>query len=47
LSSYLRELIHDDTTRPSMDEVVARIAAQEPVDASVEEIRAFIDDGRR
>lgn len=46
LSSYLRELIHEDASRPSMDETLARIAAREAVDASGEDIRSFIDEGR-
>lgn len=47
LSSYLRELIHDNTSRPTMAEALARIAEHEPIEASPEDIRAFIDDGRR
>jgi len=47
LSSYLRELIHDDTSRPAMTEVLARIGGRASVDASGEDIRSFIDDGRR
>lgn len=46
LSSYLRELIHEDASRPSMDETLARIASREAVDASGEDIRSFIDEGR-
>lgn len=47
LSSYLRELIHDDTSRPAMADVLARIAARDNVEASGEDVRSFIDDGRR
>lgn len=47
LSSYLRELIHDDASRPAMTEVLARIAARDGVETSGEDIRSFIDDGRR
>jgi plasmid stability protein len=47
LSSYLRELIHDDASRPAMAEVLARIGGRASVDASGEDIRSFIDDGRR
>ena len=46
LSSYLRELIHDDTSRPTMTDVIARIAARDSIEASGEDIRSFIDDGR-
>lgn len=47
LSSYLRELIHADASRPSMTEALARIASREAIDASGEDIRSFIDDDRR
>ncbi|MGL4175070.1 MAG: hypothetical protein ACRCSN_03255 [Dermatophilaceae bacterium] len=47
LSSYLRELIHDDTSHPAMDEVLARIASRSSVDADGEQIRSFIDGDRR
>lgn len=47
LSSYLRDLIHDDASRPLMSEVLARIAARDHVEASGDDVRAFIDDGRR
>lgn len=47
LSSYLRELIHDDTSRPAMADVLARVAGRSSVDASGEDIRSFIDVGRR
>jgi hypothetical protein len=47
LSSYLRELIHDDTSRPAMADVLARIGGRTSVEASGEDIRSFIDDDRR
>lgn len=47
LSSYLRELIHDDASRPAMAEVLARIASRGSVEASGVEVRSFIDDDRR
>lgn len=47
LSSYLRELIHDDTSRPAMGEVLARIAARTSIEVSDEDVRSFIDDGRQ
>lgn len=47
LSSYLRELIHDDASRPAMNEVLARVAARSSVGASDEDIRSFINDGRQ
>ncbi|WP_256829793.1 hypothetical protein [Ornithinimicrobium faecis] len=42
-----RELRHDDDPPPEMDEVLARIATREPVEASSEDIREFIADGHR
>jgi len=47
LSSYLRELIHNDTSRPTMDEALARIAARGSIEANSEDIRSFIEDDRR
>lgn len=47
LSSYLRELIHDDTSGPTMAEVLARIAARDRVEAEPADIRAFIETDRR
>lgn len=47
LSSYLRELIHDDASRPPMAEVLTRITARSNVEATGDEIRSFIDEGRR
>ena len=47
LSSYLRELIHDDTSRPAMTDVLARIADRDHIEASDEDIRSFIDDDHR
>ncbi len=47
LSSYLRELIHDDTSRPAMADVLARIASRAGIEANGEEIRSFIDADRR
>ncbi|MCK0112738.1 antitoxin [Ornithinimicrobium sp. F0845] len=46
LSSYLRELIHDDVSRPAMNETLAKIAARESIEASTEDIRSFIDEDR-
>ncbi|MDN5759967.1 MAG: hypothetical protein L0H59_15815 [Tomitella sp.] len=47
LSSYLRELIHEDASRPAMTEVLARIASRDNVEASGDDIRSFMEDGRR
>lgn len=47
MSSYLRELIHDDASRPAMSEVLARIASRAHVEAEGSDIRSFIVDDRR
>jgi hypothetical protein len=47
LSSYLRELIHDDTSRPAMAQVLARIAGRSSIEASAEDIDSFISDDHR
>lgn len=47
LSSYLRELIHDDASRPAMADVLARLTTRASIDASAEDIRSFIAEGRR
>ncbi|QDP96578.1 hypothetical protein FOE78_12270 [Microlunatus elymi] len=47
LSQYLRELIHDQVSRPSMTEVIGRISSRDRVEVHGDEIRASIDDGRR
>lgn len=47
LSSYLRELIHDDTSRPTMADVLERIAHRDGIEASSDDIRSFIDDDQR
>jgi hypothetical protein len=47
LSSYLRELIHEDSARPVMRDVLARIAPRDSIQVSREDIRAFIDDDHR
>ena len=46
LSNYLRELIHNDTTRPTMDEVLARLASRRSANAGTDDIRSFIEDSR-
>jgi hypothetical protein len=47
LSGYLREMIHESTMLPTMSELNARISTHEPVEASPEDSRSFIEDGRR
>ena len=38
LSSYLRELIHEDASRPAMGDVLARIAGRGSVEAGSDDI---------
>ena len=47
LSSYLRELIHDDASRPGMSVVLERIATRTGVEAGAEDVRGLIADDRR
>lgn len=47
LSGYLRELIHDDTSRPTMDEALARIATRDRVEVDSTEIQSFIEEDHR
>jgi archaeosine-15-forming tRNA-guanine transglycosylase len=47
LSSYLRELIHDDASRPALRAVLDRVATRASVEADGEDIRGFIAEGRR
>jgi plasmid stability protein len=47
LSAYLREVIHVETSRLTMAEVIARIETREPINATSEDIREFIEEGRR
>lgn len=47
LSSYLRQLIHDDTSRPTMVEILERIATRDNVEADPADIESFIQTDRR
>ena len=47
LSSYLRQLIHDDASRPAMGDLLERIASRPHIEASGDDIRSFINDDRR
>lgn len=44
LSSYLRELLHEDASRPRMNEVLARIAARDSIEVDSQDIQSFIAD---
>lgn len=47
LSSYLRELIHDDASRPELGAVLERIASRDSVEAESEDIRGLVEDDQR
>lgn len=47
LSSYLRELIHDDASRPDLSSVLERIGSRAPVEADTQDIRELIEGDRR
>lgn len=46
LSKYLRDLIHDDASRPELGEILARIASRDSVEVDGDQIRDFIAEGR-
>ncbi|MBC6469157.1 hypothetical protein HKK74_27210 [Actinomadura alba] len=46
LAVYLRDLLTEEAARPSIEDVMTNIAAREPVDYSIEDLRSFIRDGR-
>lgn len=43
LSAYLRDLLHEEATQMTNAEVVSRIAEEDPIDVTTEEIREYID----
>lgn len=47
LSSYLRELIRDETSQPTMDEALAMIRTRESITATADDLRQLMDEGRR
>ncbi|WP_030452137.1 FitA-like ribbon-helix-helix domain-containing protein [Herbidospora cretacea] len=47
LSSYLRDLLNEQASTPTLDEVMERIAADEPVPYDPEFVRETMRDGRR
>ncbi len=47
LSAYLRELIRDDASRLDMEEALSRIGARESIGVEGEDIRSYIEAGRR
>jgi len=47
LSAYLRDLLAEEAAAPSIEEVIDRIATRAPINYSLDDVRAFMDDGRR
>jgi plasmid stability protein len=46
LSAYVRDILHDEATQMTNAEVISRIAAEEPIDVSLDEIRSFLEKDR-
>ncbi|MFF0307621.1 hypothetical protein ACFYSC_09340 [Streptosporangium sp. NPDC004379] len=46
LSAYVRDILHDEATRMTNAEVIARIAEEEPVDVSLDELRSYVEKDR-
>ena len=47
LSSYLRDLIHNEISQPTMDDVLSRISTRRSVNAGTDDVRSFIEGDRR
>jgi plasmid stability protein len=47
LTAFLREVILEEASLPNLEEVMARIAQDEPVSYTAEDLREFRNDGRR
>lgn len=47
LTAYLRELILEEASLPELEEVMARLAEDEPINYTPEDLREFMSDGRR
>ncbi len=45
-ASYVRELLTQEAAMPPIEDVMAGIAAREPVNYSIDDLRAFMQDGR-
>lgn len=46
-SAFLRDLMASEAAMPPIDDVMDTIASREPVDYAAEDLRSFIQDGRR
>jgi plasmid stability protein len=47
LSAYLRDLLTQEAALPPVEDVMAGIAAREPVSYTIDDLRSFAQDGRR
>lgn len=47
LSSFLRDLMASEAAMPPIDDVMATIARREPVSYAADDLRTFMEDGRR
>lgn len=47
LATYLRELILEEASLPELEEVMTRIAEDEPINYTAADLREFMGDGRR
>ena len=47
LSAYLRDLLTQEAALPPVEDVMAGIAAREPVRYTIDDLRSFAQDGRR
>jgi plasmid stability protein len=47
LSAFLRNLLAQEASMPPIEDVMSGIAAREPVYYSSEDLRTFLEDGRR
>jgi plasmid stability protein len=47
LAAYLRDLLTREAAMPPVEDVMAAIAAREPVSYTIDDLRSFAQDGRR
>ncbi|MCO5969429.1 FitA-like ribbon-helix-helix domain-containing protein [Actinoallomurus soli] len=47
LAAYLRDLMTEAAANPSVEEVMDRIATRAPITYSLDDVREFMNDGRR
>ncbi|MCO6004650.1 hypothetical protein NE236_06625 [Actinoallomurus purpureus] len=47
LAAYLRDLMAEAASVPSIEEVMDRISTRPPIKYSLDDVRDFMDDGRR